>query len=510
MTKPCRSGLSLLEIITATMILALVSVAVIDGMTRSTSYAILSEAQDDLARESFEAIRQIGDDLSRSGWEFPSFVEEEYGPASGALDPVADRQRLYFPYVFQQSPDYDHASGSFTSSPALDDGLPALVPYASADDTMPDPSVYNFNHLRRDGTSVRIDGLPAHLPGDPIDLRMHFGSSGSADASMRYRDSFFARSQELIFLMAQSGTWADDPDMQDLEVLDFSGGDSGWRQPDPDEAEALFQERYSYYVNTQGLSAMEATDMAHQDVGLSLYRHDELGVLRMSDYQLNVRRDGNGEPVLDPDDALELEPVFRPAAPTGRRYIDNILVPGAWISVGRSNEVGVNIRWECLVPEDTVDVVDDPGSDAQRIALVQLREYCYAVVPSSWCFGHLVRARAVQLDNDDPEPTPSRFPRFGDWLSFDRQTRRGLVVDAIIADHVVRAVFDTYKSVDDGSLGLNEVRVRLYFAKSQADRDSQVVFRTVESVVTMRAGNNERSNQAIAEIVGDRGVAFPF
>ena len=136
------------------------------------------------------------------------------------------------------------------------------------------------------------------------------------------------------------------------------------------------------------------------------------------------------------------------------------------------------------------------------------------MVPSPFSYGRLVRVHSVDFGHPtNPYPDNGQGTGPGEWISrspggstFDR----GVVVDEVIAEHVVRVVFDTYRTVDDGSLALNEIRMRLYLARPSTRNPSLILMRRADHIFTMRTSNNTDANEANEAILGTSGVDFQF
>ena len=510
------AGLSLVEIVMATTILAMVSLAVIEGMASTAEFAVSSEREDDMAKEAQAILALIGEDLSRSGWEFPAFDSADYQTDDAAID----RQLLYYPYLLQQSPAYRAASDDFDTSIAggpLAEGLPADV-LSHSDPTL--PAEAGLRHFRRDASLVLLENMPLALTGEPEDgFRYFHGDTSFASDGARersYRDSFYARSQEIVFLRSQvEAGWAPDPHAEQFPVFAFDGTSDQWQTLSVEEAERQLMTYYNDYLATvSGISPEEAMARAHRDLLDNDYRHDELGILRMSEFDLNgdlIYEDGL--------EVVEPKPRYRSTAPAGKQYVDNIMIPGAWLALDNDNQVSVNIRWESNVDPAQVRVTEDTagGTPTERIEVQQLREYTYAVVPSPIGAGRLVRAFSVDLDDGDGDGVTDTLlqsrpvgVRVGELLSRDPLSNRAVVVDRVLSDKVVRVLFDTYRTDPDGTLGLNEVRVRLFMLAMTPNDPTRRIPLMQERTFTMRTGNNTRMNQQNWEILEGYQVKFPY
>lgn len=470
----------------------------------------LQEDRFDLEQDASRIIKLVGEDLSRSSWYFPSFDLAEYRVANLG----DDRAKVYYPFVVQQDPGFD--ADNRTTSPNMAYNLPAadatmidqLWDEASAEDGT------DLDHVRRAGNLVSLPQVPDHLPGDRADATTWFNlDAGDADSKqLAYDRSFYARSQELVFVRVARADWEADPFEQQGEILDFSGADADWSIHDPDDIQNEIIAKELEY-RTAGDAPIRARDRAEKWVleESGLFTHIDNRILRMRDFgvkQVDSGTDADGNTIWQrlPHDRGH-------TVDDDLRYIDPIVLPGSWLSVDSGLEFVVNPSWETRFPKDNVDVVTDTGSASQRVRHQHIREYLYAVVPSpdGGGTGRLVRAFSVNLDDGDGDGTNDSIYRdapvgsaIGNLISFNSEDDTGFIIDAVLSDHVARVVFDTYRTDTTGTLGIAEVRMRLYMTTDRADRDASVATHYVtEHVFTMRAGNNKRSRDRHQQILGE-------
>jgi len=387
---------------------------------------------------------------------------------------------VYYPYVIQQAP-----SGEAWSDPGgFGRGLPrADVVHANLD------SGEDLTHFIRPPGMVQLfdpadpppaEVFPRHLPGEPVDFTNYFhdDAAPAEEWRLRYDRSYYARSQELVFLKALVGRWAADPIDQERHTMTFAGDTATWQSapvsgsPDPRD--------------TLDIEPFENWDLGFE--GLSGSAYDE-------------RR--------------------RELAERG------LTIPGAWVSDLTSGAAfEVEVRWETKTRQAQLY---DPTSD-QRIKQSNLREYTYCLVPSPYGYGRLVRAYSVDFSVDMDEDTAGDqlFPDRGQgvepghWLT--RQGDVGVVVDKVLSEDVVRVVFDTYRTVDHTTRNVdatsdvaeqvapsvNQVRMRLYLARASARDPAVVVRRRVDTVFTMRTKNHPDANAAARAFLGPRGADFQY
>ena len=458
-----RRALSLLEVTVATLLL-LVLIAIAFESSFAALQASTGKRMDaDLALEADRIFGEVRSDLLLSGWHFID---------SPVADPATDQPgRIYYPKVIQQAP---FGAGS---SAALRAGWPAPAP----------GTANSLAHFIRDdpdgvapgGDLVRLQELPAGLPGNrgdgvsPLDHLAwgDFGTWFSGDSTASpdagtpsaleatlYRESWLARSQELIFLRAQMGEWQPDPAEQDrVNLLNFGGVSDHWRL-------------------TGGMNFTNAT------------QPDEVwnrtGVIRPSEWEV--------QPAAVPGRRTGFL-AERPGAPPGLRSVPEAFMHGAYgFFDGGSSELLLETRWETRVHWDTLttsDFIAAPGG-SRILGNASLREYTYALIPSPVGVGRLVRAYS---ENIAAAPGRRFGAKVGEVIGRDSGTGAQVVIDAVLSDHVCRVLFDTYRT--DATLALNQVRLRLFLAiVPQADPSRGIQLHRTDATFTMQAADSDSNN----------------
>lgn len=448
-----RSGLSILEMVIAILILTTATVVVMEAMTSSQRYAEAGEAQDDLSTGGMRILRSIASDLNGSGWLIP---EVTLGvSASLTTNESDDRTARYFPYVLSQR------SGSSLQTSGT---LSYLNRAASL---IIDPTDLARRTTRLASPAAPIGGtifpavLPTGEPGKMYDSSKSLWSTTSATQATMYYDSFFAASQEFVFTRAAThpSTWRADP-----------------RQPDQGRLLRSFNGTRSQWSATASAS-----------LGPNSAAHTALGILYPSAWRETSPGSGTFEPIEDADgNGL-------PDQPYGRPMETAVLDP---------SNLTLNVYWE---------TVATPSYDPQfpmstQAAIDAIREYHYAVVPSRLGLGRLVRAMKIARTI-----TPvTTIPEIGDCIA-SNGSGSSMVVDQVLSDDVVRIVFDTYRTTGAlGQLGVDQVRVRLYMAKASSGRFGRatVISHVVDTTLTMRAKNSDPLRSIDATQLGASGLTY--
>jgi hypothetical protein len=148
--------------------------------------------------------------------------------------------------------------------------------------------------------------------------------------------------------------------------------------------------------------------------------------------------------------------------------------------------ITLRIQWETMT--DTALYSDPTTGIDNNSAPSDLREYAYVLLPSPQGTGRLVRVHAAIAGTT----TPTAGNRVGDWIT-DPTASRGWVIDTVLSDHVAHISWMTRRH--DRSLGVNQVRVRIVFARvlrDGADASLRTVrTRIVTQVFSMRARNEQ-------------------
>ncbi len=452
-TATGRSGLTLLE---ATISMALFGVAAgmaMEFMIASRDLSSLSSAQDDVTLDANRILAEVSQDLALSGW----YVPPPPGLQEGLLPPTAtfaqDRALQYYPYVLQQALSSSRTEGLAT----------AVFPHMDRDPSLDVPIVHYGLFGNVADTTTNFSGV------DPDVIRPILNSSTALTASelttlatwnaqrQTYYDSWYARSQELIFLrqLTELG-WQDDPR----------------RQQRPSEM-------FGTIAEFEG--ALHPKDMAasHQVEWMSCWREIRVGGpgTPITGYTLRSEYD------LDSDGRTD-QP-YGVALRSGRFFID------------LDGVIQFDRMWEGMAAPDYSPPPPPPAPFVPATPTNQLREYLYAVLPSPVGFGRLVRAYRA---NSAAAISAAIGVDPGQRISSSLTS--AMIIDRVLSDDVVRITFDTART--DPTLDVFEVRVRLYLARAQATNPAVVVRRLVESIILLRAKSSETDRAY------DKGAAARF
>jgi len=445
---------SLLEMTIASGMFVLVMAAVLQTLVASTKYSAFAEAQDELSSEGNRVMQSIAGDLATSGWWF-SDRTLDYKNA------VTDRDLRYMPYAMIQ--DAGGAGGASGQSTVL------------------------FHALRDTSDGRSFPEAPAsideYLPGSPGDRTALFGTGGR----QAWDSSFFARSQELLFLKSSVSTWNHVTDkmltsQEDSPSIYFAGKRSEW-------------------------TAVAASDTAED------LKRARLRILATSGWKPTL--DGSGNVIgysprkvysyVNAPAGTEITGADANTVPYG------VVMESGWLIDPDGDLSGLQVNWVTLNGNAYTTSSQDKDN---------LKEYLFAVVRSSAGLGRLVRAHKVL----EVSPGPSRFGvEVGNLLprASGASGSYYMEVDKVLSDNVMRAVFDTFRTVDEGastvtSLDYNTVRVRLYLARRVlASTDGAVLTRIIDRVFTMRAQNSEPDKDPLAtdsnaSVLGTSAIGLPF
>lgn len=445
-----KLGFSLVEVTMVMAIFVTVMAITLDVIATSQGYSAFGRAQDDLVEESDAAADAIAQDLSSAGWHFESNpLDDTTSPPTtltySAASKVNDRTKLrYYPYV----------------------QIPNSVPAT------------RFTHTHRAANLVTLNHPPAwdaYLPGTAADVTRDYDQTSAAERQ-EWRDSFYARSHEIIFVKATVAVWDHVHDKMMLDrdrqpTLFFGGTSHDWRTR---ESVATAEE-----AKRQRLRILYTSGWSPQYSGTDIIGYSPRTVYY---YGANTAGDSVGNANTIPYGVV-MESGYFPD------FADLSVIKPNWHTLNGS----------AYVETDQTD-------------LNNLLEFGYAVIPSKIGAGCLVRLRR----ESGVTVTTSRFPEPGMAISESGGT--GMVIDRVISDHVTRVVFDTYRTVDEGagvvtSLAINHVRVRIYFARPGPT--GAVISRVVERVVTMKSQNNARDKDidqadSNASKLGDRPIGIDY
>ena len=119
--------------------------------------------------------------------------------------------------------------------------------------------------------------------------------------------------------------------------------------------------------------------------------------------------------------------------------------------------------------------------------------------PSRLGVGRLVRAHSISIEQAKGLTIGQEV---GDLLS--QNEHRAVMIDTVMSDNVSRIICDTHRT--DGTLALNEVRIRVFFAvKDSKTSDETPSVRSLisESVYTMKGRHNSIDNDRIDEALSN-------
>lgn len=464
-SRPFRSAFTLLEVVISFGILIMVLAAVFDTLVASRHLESNAASNDEVAAASGNIISAISGDLAVSGWHLPPTEDlngndtiennEKIINPDTVIDnivyvgstPAEDRGLWYFPYVVLQ--DYD---GIATSAQGA-----------------------RFPHLVRSAALRGPSALPHGLPGAPADATTAFAGDTAA-----WRDSYYARSQELVFLRSTVGQW---------RASDLT---DGWQRNDRTAAyaAAVTASRGETGLNfsSNGTVQLTRADWLKAD------NQAALGVLYASGWAEKVDSSG-----------VAIGYVARDAGTTSPAPFYGVVLDGGWYdpdAEGIDGDMSVKIQWQTMA---------EPSFSRADYGPDRLQEFTYAVVPTPLGLGRLVRAAKV-LASGLPSGTNEGI-EIGDILEGDATYK--MVIDRVYSDDVVRIVFDTYRTIDQGSavdevrtLAPNQVRLRLYMARRQTTNPSVINSRTYEAILGMRSRSASAEVEAIATALGNQPVGI--
>lgn len=477
-----RRAMSLLDVMIAVLVLSITLLAAAESLSSVQSYLGYAERRYDLDAEADRIFRAMSEDMALSGWHLPSFDDGEYLVSSWA----EDRAKVYYPYVVLQ------ASEGRPVVPVMEDRLGS--PWANL---MPVPSLLHVNrnaslhemHFDKEGKRE----LFAALPGNTADCGQWLVDDE------RWRTSFYARSQELVFLKLSTSDWRQDPYEQQGQYIDFSGDDADWQRVDEIEGKPVaewVQDEIEFRTSPAGGNKPASIARAEAEAeAYDSFSHEDLAILRMADVGF--------PPPANPGDPVIKDQWERPNAPAGKRFVDPIVISSSWLQFDGLDPV-VRVRWETKYHADEVKLQQNNISNDERIVPTDLREYMYAVLPLSEHAGRLVRAYSVDLTR---HPASRVGNQVGEIIS--QSGDFAFVIDEILSDNVMRIVCDTYRTVTDGSLEINEIRIRLFMATPR-DANGSRSSHAAEHMFTMRAGSTDRRKARVLAAFGTSGVRPPY
>lgn len=452
------AAFSFMEVIIAVALLATIMALAMESLMAGQNYDQFSSLQDDLAIESTRILAQIRNDLTISGWEFPTQPRATYA----GVPPTTDRTLRYYPFVQIQS--HDGLTTTQGLGSATEYGWSHRPPnMVVLGGTPGSPGRDSWHTIGRTGIGEPADfgRTAAAAYAAAVSRGDATGSATNDEIDAYWHRSFFARSQEILFLRSTVSSWNDRTESviinQDQPpLLSFRGTRQQWSTP-------------AY--------------------------HDQVQVLRAAGWY--AVKDGAGT-VL----SWNPYPIPGSAASTASTYPYGVVMDAGFLVEPDASISSIGVNWRTTDNSTFAHDTDTPA-DMNAYA-AKLRVYAYCVVPSKLGFGRLVRA---MRSNDATARTWG--VDIGNKISESGSTC--LVVDRVLSDHVMRICFDTYRTlVNVGSAEINEVRVRLYMG-ARADTGTTIT-RLFETSVCMRARNTqadkEGSDNSVAAILGDASVGL--
>lgn len=399
----------MLEATIGLLLVGALGLMVTTTLDKTARWASTSEAKDALSDDIMATWNILNEDLSQSCWYIPDTTQSFATPTLSN-----DRSLLYAPYIIQTTFGAAGTGGGLATHPLL-----RIFNRNNAGDMRLDQLVSPL------GSGLNLDDV---LPGKATDRGLD-PSSASFDSS--YQRSYFARSQDLIFVRMTTSLWNHQAD----RPIDVSGR-SPSQLPEPIE-------RF-----TGSLNAWLTPD-----------NHAAIGVLFPSGYF--------------------------PSSTTAGTWVER--TPG--VPYGRVMDSAVlDTSSGSILLQSQLEQNDQPVF--QTVTAADVRYLGYQVVPSPGQrgLGRLVRTFAAR--NPAVPPAPGSNP--GEYIA--RLGSDYLVVDRVISDNVVRAIFETARHTDQ--IGVNNVRATLFFAKvSEKDNASGLVVHRAVTMIFCLHGSNTVSDR---------------
>lgn len=465
-----RSAFSLLEVTIAVVVFGLIATSILQMTISARANEASAASRDQLAEDQKRVTEAIAGDLGLSGWQIPDGTTSAVGetqlestnPDDGKLTSnlVQDRTKRYFPYVISTgtgtTPGGVGGTNRTNTAFFSHAGLSPLV----ANQTSP-----SLNPALRGINGPNLAQLSA-----PVDDIVKFTGSAT-EAAVSWYASYTQPSQSLIFLRGFT--------YDGSSALDTTSA----------TASATTRAKYQAYLRSPGLPTLRFGSRTDSDINLwrTSGNHATLGIYGPS-------------PLLDSATGAFL---LRPGAYADVAY-GAPLESGYILATG--GIISIRPQWETR----GVPTFDLPATEADY------REYIYTVVKSPMNgLGRLVRAHKEKVGTGpDDIAAPLTGTEVGQTISADKSSGSYIfVVDWVLSDNVVRVVFDTYRTdrlttADTGRLDVNQVRARIYFARTDLMQRT-IIARTVSTTVTMRAKNTETQRAEDALLLGTTRPGFP-
>lgn len=451
------AAFSFMEVIIAVALLATVMALAMESLMAGQNYDQFSSLQDDLALESTRIMSQIRNDLTVSGWEFPTQPLADY-----KVNATTDRTLRYYPFVQIQSHD-----GTTTTQ-----GLGSATEYGWSHrppnmvvlgGTPGSPSPDSWHDIGRldIGEPADFGKTAAAAFASAVSRGAANGAASATNIDAYWHRSFFARSQEILFLRSTVSTWDERTEtvisnVDQPPLLSFKGIRQQWSTP--------------------------------------VY-HDQLHILRAAGWY--AVKDGSGA-VL----SWNPYPIPGSSASTASTYPYGVVMDAGYLVEPDASISTIGVNWR-TTDGSTYNHDTDSAADMNAYAS-KLRVYSYCVIPSRLGFGRLVRA---MRSND--AATRTWGTDIGNKIAESGSSC--MVIDRVLSDHVMRICFDTYRTLPDvSSAEINQVQVRLYMG-ARADTGTTIT-RMYETTMCMRSRNTQadkgESDSSIASTLGDAPVGL--
>lgn len=470
-----RRAFTILEISVAFTLFMIAVVAVMESLTAARNLSSNMLSRDALTFNANNALRAIASDLSTSGWHF---ADDPDTTAYAETSRATDRTLRYYPFVqIQKTPTGNLGSGLGTSMPW----------------TEIEPSILATRRA-----------LPVELLGAPADTETAFGLATGTDAT--WLRSFHARSQGLVFLRTTIGSWTqtEDPtansNRNESEPLTDAAYDirppSSKQRPSLNFGTGIDSNRTPLTINHWRREVTDTYDP----------RIDLLGVMRTSNFFETTAMSGDWQQRY-------------PNQPYG------VVLDAGWLDT-TGDDLVLRPLWETMTRQQLVNTGTVTAPVYEQPPTI-LREFMYAVVPSPlpFSYGRLVRAyrqrnsasvtlstipvgtepgnrlTVIAVDNDSATPTTC-----------------AMLVDQVLAEDVVRIVCDTVRTADAKtinasgdtvkSVGLNQVRIRLYMARPQVTNPDIMLSSVIETTIAMRARGSSGDMAEISSTLGTTPIGI--
>lgn len=470
-------GMTLVEVTMSTAIFVSLVALVMEAQASTARYVAFGESQDEVSAEVAAVLDTISLDLTASGWCFND-TAADYASATG------DRGLHYLPYAQLQDP----------TGGAMPEGLGTTFPYA----------------VRPAGDALSFPAIPARLipflAGLPADTTTRFTDSANlslgAAARTTWATSYFARSQELLFVKATVAVWDHINDRMltrpgDKPTLIFGGTHNDWLTPAATPAAEEAKRARLRILYPSGWKPI-------YDASLNITGYTPQAIYRYN----------SALPAPDPINGKKLDPTTEGDA--NRIPYGVVMESGRLLDpTGDLGKIGVN--WRTNDNSAFSDASQDPANG-------NLAEFGYAVVRSPVGLGRLVRTVRTRLSLLTVGQQVTGVEQ-GQLLPVADVAAAGdfrMQVEAVLSDNVVRIVFDTIRTVDADTgattfttLDYNTVRARIWFARASRSDLNQVEARLVERVFTLRAQNTSDDKDPLspgsnASVLGTKTIGLPY